>query len=270
MKEWLILIAYWASIIAAVVAYFAIRKNRNRKEAESGFDKMTLRGAAMPILGEGGNDPMLYAHWEKRESYGRTVRITYFRYVISFKNRVLTVAPLDVNKKTRQMFIAAPNVYSPQNLGKVTVKTKMKGGSKHIELWLGDKRGHTLQTLYIDGENLRKRYFPVNIYQREECDAFEDFAQELSQYVAAENPDVDAIIEAEGNEGQGIIGAVISGIGAFFSIFYPPIGIVLCLVGVGMSIKSYVKGNKKPWPIIVSSLCAVVGIAMIMVYISVQ
>ncbi len=270
MKEWLILVLYWGTIAAVIIAYFSVRKNRNRREAESGADKMNLRGAAIPILGEGGNDPMLYAHWEKREHYGRTVKITYYRYAVSFKNRVLTVAPLDVNKKTRQMFIAAPQVYSPENLGKVTVKTKTSKGGKRLEVWLGDKMGHTLQTLVIDGENLRKRYFPVNIYQHEECDAFEAFIEELSGYVASENPGVDAIMEAESNEGQGVIGAVISGIGAFFSIFYPPIGIVLCLVGIAMSVKSYVKGNRKLLPLIISGICAAVGVGMIILYLSVM
>lgn len=254
MGNW-ISVVLWIGIIGAVVYNVFVKKSKNRRAAESGEDRENLRRAVGQQLD--GNVPMVYAHWEERESYGRRVRITYHRYALAFQGETLWIFPLGIDKKTRQIQTGRPTVLTPENLGKVTVKTREKdGAAERLELWLGDKQGHEIAQLRADAENLRKnRWYPVNILQREECAALEQFMTALSRRVAAENPDVDELIRAEGNEGVGIIGAMISVVGLIFSIFMPPLGMVLCLIGLGFSAASKLKGAKGKVPLLLGIAC---------------
>lgn len=261
MGNWVSVIL-WAVIIGAVIYNVFVKKSKNRKAAESGEDQVRVRGAVGQALD--GNVPTVYAHWEEHESYGRRVRITYHRYALAFQGETLWVFPLGIDKKTREMQVSRPMVLSPENLGKVTVKAREKNGAaERLELWLGDKKGHEIQRLTVDTENLRKnRWYPVNISQQEECAALERFMTSLSEKVAAENPGVDALIEAENNEGVGILGAIVSGIGAVFSIFMPPLGAIVCLVGLVMSIASKRRGNKGKAPLAISIVCMALSVGI--------
>lgn len=254
MGNWVSVI-FWIGIIGAVLYNVFVKKSKNRKAAESGEDKENVRRAVGQMLD--GNTPTVYAHWEERESYGRRVRITYHRYALAFQGETLWVFPLGIDKKTRQIQVGRPTVLTLENLGKVTVKTKEKdGAAERLELWLGDKQGHVITQLTVNAENLRKnRWYPVNILQREECAALERFMTALSQRVAAENPGVEELIKAEDNQGLGTLGAIISGIGALLSIFMPPAGMVLCLIGLVMSAVSKARGAKGKVPLIVGVLC---------------
>ena len=249
-------LALWVVIIGAVVYNVFVKKGRNRKAAESGEDRESVLRAVGQMLE--GNVPTVYAHWEERESYGRRVRITYHRYALAFQGETLWVFPLGIDKKTREIQAGRPVVLTPEALGKATVKAKEKDGEvKRLELWLGDKQGHVIQELTVNAENLRKnRWYPVNILQREECAALERFMTALSRRVAAENPGVDDLIKAESNESLGIIGAIVSVIGGVISIFMPPAGMVLCLIGLGMSVASKLRGAKGKVPLIIGVLCA--------------
>ena len=139
------------------------------------------------------------------------------------------------------------------------MKTKEKDGEpERLEIWLGNKQGHVVQELTVDAENLRKnRWYPMNIAQREECGALLSFITGLARQVARENPGVDALIQAESNEGLGIIGAVVSGIGAVFTLFYPPAGLAVCLIGLVMSLVSKLKGTKSKKWLLISGACMV-------------
>lgn len=213
---------------------------------------------------------MIYAHWEKRESYGRAVRTTYYRYAAMFQGQTLCVTPLYIDKKARQIQAGQPMVFTPENLGKVTFKAKQKDGAvEHIEIWLGDKQGHELAQLDMDAENLRKsRRYPVNIVQQEKCAAFERFMSSLAQRVAAENPGVDALMKAENNEGAGILGAGVSVVGAFFAFFFPPAGLVLSLIGLLLSIISKLRGAKGKKALIISVICALWSAGFLWMYLT--
>lgn len=68
---------------------------------------------------------------------------------------------------------------------------------------------------------------------------------------------MDALIQAESNEGIGVIGAVVSGIGAVFSLFFPPAGLAMCLIGLVMALVSKLKGTTtKKW-LLISGACMV-------------
>lgn len=259
MGNW-VSVVLWIVIIGAVVYNVFVKKSRNRKAGESGEDLESVRRAVGQQLD--GNVPTVYAHWEEYESYARRVRTTYYRYAVAYQGETLWIFPLGIDKKTRRMETGRPMVLTPEQLGKVTVKTKGKDGTR-LEIWLGDKQGHVLAELRVDAENLRKsRWYPVNISQPEECAALARFITALSQRVAAENPGVDEIIQAEGNEGVGVIGAIISGIGGLVSIFMPPAGLVLCLIGLGFTGASKWKGAKGNVPLIISIACMALSLGL--------
>ena len=260
--EYLPSVILWAAIIGYLVYTLVIKKNKNRQEAEDGADRERYQSAVKELLKEPESFRLAYAHWEERESYGRTVKTTYHRYGLAFRDQMLCVFPLGIDKKTREVQAARPVVFTPESLGKVRVKTKEKDGApERLEIWLGDKKGHVIQELTVDAENLRKnRWFPVNIFQREECAALLSFVTGLTQQVERENPGVDALIQAEGNEGIGVIGAVVSGIGAVFSLFFPPVGLAVCLVGLVMALVSKLKGTTtKKW-LLISGACMVLAL----------
>ena len=268
MEYWQMYIL-WILAIGAVICFNLVKRSGNRKAAQSGEDKQRVRKAAEPLLREGGN--CLYAHWEERESYGRTVRTTYHRYVLIYQGQTLCAAPLYIDKKTREMQLARPSVFTLENLGKVIVKTKQKDGSpEHMEIMLIGKQGETLSQIFVDAENYRKnRWYPVNIEQREECAAFERFITSLTERVAAENPGIDDVIKANSNEGLGIFGAFVSGIGAVFAIFFPPAGIVAAVIGLIMSLVSKLKGAKGKIPLIVSIICLLWSVGFTWMYLTV-
>lgn len=253
----------WALIVGAVVWYYAVKRSNNLKAAQSGEDKESLRRAVEPLLGGDGDYRILYSHWEETEHYGRTTRITYYRYAIAFKDRMLCVFPLNIDKKTQEIRASQPTVFTPENLGKVTVITNQKNGEvKHMDIWLYDKQGATLSELDVDAENLRKtRYFPVNISQKEECAAFESFMNSFTQSVSAANPGIEDVIKANNKMGTatlfGVFGAILSITGAIAGIFFPPVGIVLALAGLALSILGKVKGAESKVALIISIFCFV-------------
>lgn len=258
----------WLPVIAVGVALRLAKRSRNRSAAKSGDDKQRLHAALSPLPEAVQNGRIVYAHREEHSSYGRAVRVTYYRYAVAFQGQTMYIYPLSIDKKTRLIQPARPTVITPAGLGKVTLKTKEKDGAlAHLELSLLDKQGHTILDLTVDRENLRKsRWFPVNILQPEECAAFQLFAQALSRQAAAENPGIDEIIRAEGNEGVGIMGAIASVIGAVFSIFFPPLGAVLCGIGLLTVLASKLKGAKGKVPLIISILCAAESVFFIWMF----
>lgn len=267
MENWWMLI-YVVIIIAAIVFVRLVRRSGNRKVAQSGEDKERLRKAAEPLLAGNGNGQVLYAHWEDRTSYGRTVRTTYYRYVVTYQDQNLCVAPLHIDKKTGEIQAGQPVVFTPESLGKITVNTKEKDGSVvRMEIQLVDKQGENLFQMFVDAESLRQsRWYPVNILQHEECAAFEGFTSSLAQRIAAENPGVDDLIKENDNAGTGIIGAIISVIGAVFAIFFPPAGIILSLIGLILCIVSKAKGAKSNKSLIVSIICMVLSAGLLWMF----
>lgn len=269
MENWLIPIICIVGAIAGISYYF-VKKSKNRKAAQSGADKVRVRQAAQPLIEESGTDQILYAHWEKSETYGRTTKTTYYRYAVAFRDDTLYISPLYIDKKTGQIQLARPSVFSPENLGKVTVRTAQKYGAVgHIDLHLTDKQGKTLFQLDVDTENLNKNnYYPFNILQLEECVAFEQFLTALSGRVAGENPGVDDLIKAGNYASVGIFGAVLSGVGAVLSFFFAPVGVVLTVPGLILSVLGKVKGSKGTVPLIISILCLVCSAVFLWVYLT--
>lgn len=256
--EYLPSILLWAVIIGAVVYFVFIKKSQNRKAAQSGEDKARVKQVIGKLLEGMGDHKVAYAHWEEQESYGRSVKTTYFRYAAAFQGETLLVFPLGIDKKTREVQAGKPMILTPEQLGKVTVQTKERNGAlRRVEVWLGDKQGHVITQLYVDAENLRSsRWYPVNIEQQEECEAFARFINALAQTVADQNPGVDALMAAESNQGLGTLGAIVSAIGALGGTFFPPAGVVICAIGLIMCAVSKAKGAKGVKSLVISIICA--------------
>ncbi|MDE7172016.1 MAG: hypothetical protein K2O11_09135 [Oscillospiraceae bacterium] len=261
--EYIPSILLWTVVIGALVYNFAIKKNQNRKEAQAGEDKQRVKRAVEPLLSGAWNFKLVYAHREERESYVRifktTYKTTYYRYAVAFQDQTLCVIPLGIDKKTRQIQADKPSVLSPDKLGKVSVKAAEKNGAvSQVKVWLSDKQGHTIINLTVDAESLRKnRWFPVNIAQQKECEAFHRFATALARQVAKENPGIDAVIEAESGAALGVVGAALSIGGVVGGIFAPAFGMIPCVLGLILAIVGKAKGAKGKTCLIISVTCAI-------------
>lgn len=249
----------WLLIIGGVIVWQVVKRNRNRSAAQSGEDKARVRQALAVQLDGMEDCSLAYAHWEEQESYGRTVRTTFYRYAVAFQSQTMWLFPLKIDKKTHQVQAGKATTLTSENLGKVTVTRKEKNGVlRRVDAWLGDKQGHTIIHFYVDAENLRNsRWYPLNIEQSEECRAFDRFITDLAGQVAGENPGIDAVIDAEAKEGLAMIGAALSGGGVLGGFCFPPLGVILCLIGLIMTILSRGKGSKSKICLIISIVCMV-------------
>ena len=268
MQDW-IMAVLWIAIIGGIVGHEIGKTITNRKGLESGEDKASVRSAAQPVLGDG---DILYAHWEKSEYYGRTTKTTYYRYVLTYRDDILIVAPLGIDKKTREIQVGQTAVFSPANLGKVEVNNTLKDGAvSHMGICLRDKQGETMFQFDVDAKNTRKnKWFPVNIAQQGECEKFERFITGLSQQVAAENPGIEDIIKANNNSAMGIIGAGLAILGAVLGFFFAPVGVVLALIGGGLALASKLKGTagKRNGPLIISAICLVLSLGSLVMFLT--
>lgn len=256
----------WLLVILGVLF---VKNSRNHKAAQSGTDKANLRSAAAPLLKELGADHLLYAHWEEREHFGRGFRTTFYRYGLTFQDQTLYVLPLKVNKRTREIQPGQVIPLTPSALGKIGVRTKEANGAlRQLALHFYDKEGRTLLQLTVDAQTLRKnRWYPLNILQQEECEALHRFILPLAQRVEAENPGMDALLEAHAKEGFGVIGLIFAALGAFFVLFFPPAGIITALVGLALALWGKLRGAKSNKGLIISVLCFAWTLAFTWIYI---
>lgn len=247
----------WVVAIGALVYNFVIKKGRNRREAQAGEDKKRVRQAVERVLNGAGDFHLAYAHWEEHEHYARSVKTTYYRYAAAFQGQTLWVMPLGIDKKTREVQAGQPMMLNAERLGRIIVKKKEKDGAvSQLDVWLGNKQGQTLAQLVVDAENLRKsRWFPVNILQQEECEAFERFITPLVRQVSKENPEVEAKMEADAKEGFGVIGVILAGMGVIGGLGFPPVGAALCLAGLALAIAGVIKGAKGKVCLMITAVC---------------
>lgn len=258
----------WFVVLAAVAVYSITKQRKNRSAAQSGEDMGRIKRELQPLLSTEESYQTVYAHREERSSYGRTVKITYHYYAVAFYGDTICISPLRSDKKSGQLQLGKPMVITPENLGKVKLKTKGTDDSPtHMELWLGDKQGHAIIELTIDAENIhRNRYTPMNIMQHTECASFKRFIDALAQRVAAENPGIDDIIKAEDNQSLGFFGACVGVLGIFFGFFSPFLGLGITGVGFILSLVSKLKGAKGIKSLIVSILCVIWSVGFFLFY----
>lgn len=271
MKDPMITLMVWAVLIGGVLLFYFVKRSINLKKAQSSEDKMLIKERMNQFI-NGQEDQLVYAHYEEQESYGRTVRTTFFRYIVVFYEKTLKIFPMRLDKKTREVQIAQPIVLSAENLGKINVTAKRKENNvKYAEVWLGDKQGHRIIEFRVDALNLRRnKYFPVNLIQQEECDEFEKFITDLSKDVAKENPRIDLVMANQANAGLGTLGIVLSAAGGIVSILFPPLGLILCMIGFGLSLAGKLKGSSNKISFIVCTLLMIGSILFCVFYYTVM
>lgn len=251
---------FWVVVGGAIVYNLFIKKAQNRTKAATGKDLERVRQAVRELLPEGSqNAEIVYAHWEDVTHSGRTTRTTYYRYAAAFKDETLWVFPLQVNKQTHDVKAGSPWELTADRLGKVMVTISDKNGMiRQVEVWLADKQGDVIVKLYVNAENLASsKYLPMNILQEDECAAFERFISPLAQKVAADNPGIDEMIaQRSAGSNTGIaIGLAVGGL--LGGIFLPPVGLILCLVALALSIRArkWGGGGKGMACLVVSVIC---------------
>lgn len=250
----------WPLVVLGIAAYCLVKRNNNRKAAESGEDLNRLRQKVASLFTDAGDLSVVYAHYEQTEHYGRTTKTTYYRYAVAFRGEALWVFPLGVDKKTREYQVAKPMTLGPDNLGRVAVTTSEKNGAvKSVDAHLYNKDGKSIIQFTVDAKNLRtSRYYPVNILQQEGCDAFYCFITPLAQQVSSENTALEAKMEQDAKEANGTLALTISIVGAVIGFFFAPVGLVISAVGLAIAVRGRMQGARKNTGLIVSGVITVV------------
>jgi len=255
----LILIA----IIVGFIIYQVIKYLNNRKAAASGEDLKHLQEEVGKSFPDQSGYQMVYAHYEHTETYGRTTKTTYYRYVVAFQGETMWVFPMGRDKKTKQIQVGRPATYTPDDLGKISASIDEKDGTvKGMDVELYNKSGESIVQFRADATNLRKtKFYPVNLLQPEACQAFRDFITPLAQRVAGENTELEAQMQQDAKESYGTFGIIISVIGAIVGLFFAPVGLLICVAGLAVAARGAMKGAKKKTGLIVSGVCVVLMLA---------
>ena len=182
MTTWIV-IAFFA--IVALLTFIKYRKNL--AALETGEDMEKLKEAIRKVLpGESGYK-VVYAHWQRSESYGRRTTTYYYSYGIAFDADRMFIVPLKFDKD--QILPQQPALVTKDNVGVLEVnETRKQDLLSQVSVVLRNKNGESPVEFDVDVKNLRSdRFHHFNIRQQEECEAFSRFIAPLAQTVTAEN-----------------------------------------------------------------------------------
>lgn len=253
----------FAAVGIAIFVWMQLKEKKNKRLAESGEDKARLKDVAARLFaGIEGCHP-LYGHYEEVQHYGRSTRTTYYRYLLAHDSSRLWIAPLDFQQGS--ILPAQPVEITKDDLGKaaVTVRTAKDGTTTRVEFALYGKDGKQIIQAWASAENLRESsYYPVNIFQEEECARFGRFMTELANQVNEENAALNAEMEREANKNAGK-GAMIMAIGGIvIGILLPIAGIIMGAVAIFMAPKKADNFGKTPASRIMGVICICTSIIM--------
>lgn len=179
---WLVL-----AIVAVFAVYSLLRRRKNLAALETGEDMEALKRAVAQVLpGESGYK-VVYAHWQRSESYGRRTTTYYYSYGIAFDTERMFIIPLKFDKD--KILPQQPALVTKDNVGVLEVKENRKQDTLfQVSVVLRNKNGESPVEFDVDVKNLRSdRFHHFNIRQQEECEAFSRFITPLAQTVTAEN-----------------------------------------------------------------------------------
>lgn len=174
-------------IIAVFAIYVLIKRRKNLAALETGEDMEALKQAVAQVLpGESGYK-VVYAHWQRSESYGRRTTTYYYSYGIAFDAERMFIIPLKFDKD--KILPQQPALVTKDNVGVLEVnETKKQDVLSQISVILRNKNGESPIEFDVDVRNLKSdRFHHFNIKQQEECEAFSRFITPLAQTVTAEN-----------------------------------------------------------------------------------
>ncbi len=171
--------------IAAVVILFIIvyvKMTLDEKKGADSEEKRKIKKIVRNVVPEGESYTAAYG---TREDFslgggGRTITTTtrYWYYAVAFKPGDLYLVPLSFDGG--DLSYGEPLHYGKDDLGMVD--------SKNGYMTLYDKDRKEIMTLFVVASNTKDdQYHPVNIQQKEEAEAFKQFADSLMQEVNGAN-----------------------------------------------------------------------------------
>jgi len=174
-------------IIAVFAIYTLIKRRKNLAALDTGEDMDALKQAVARVLpGESGYK-VVYAHWQRSESYGRRTTTYYYSYGIAFDAERMFIIPLKFEKD--KILPQQPALITSENVGVLEVnETRKQDILSQVSVVLRNKNGESPVEFDVDVRNLKSdRFHHFNIRQQEECEAFSRFIGTLAQTVTAEN-----------------------------------------------------------------------------------
>ena len=146
-----------------------------------------LKAAVRKVLPNESGYKVVFAHYERSESYGRRTTTYYYSYGIAFDATRMFIIPLKFEKG--QILPQQPALLTSENIGVAEVsETRKQDQLKEVYMTIRNKNGENPLEFYVTARNLQSdRFHHFNILQQEECEAFARFAGTLAQTVTSEN-----------------------------------------------------------------------------------
>lgn len=228
---------------------------------ETGKDMEKLKAAVRQVLPELSGCKLVYAHWERSETYGRKTTTYYYTYAIAFDAAQMWIIPLKYEKDSS--LPQQPVRITADNVGVADMnETRKNDQLSRVTVLLRDKDGSSPLEFYVDAQNLKSdRFHHFNIKQPEECEAFARFMGPLAQKVTAENGEVRECLAAEELEGRKKSGKTF-GILSLVLCWLPLAGLVFGVIGLLSAPKPKETGGKAVPGFILS--CAGLGLSLLL------
>ncbi|MDO5601654.1 MAG: hypothetical protein Q4G07_02680 [Oscillospiraceae bacterium] len=265
--EGLFAILVVVGIVAVIYIFVTVAEKRNLKKAAEGIDKEKVeRAVAAALPGEYGYKT-LYAHWEERRRYGRTVETSYYHYAIAFKPDHFWVMPLHLNGEN--VTVSAPSHYSGEALGYIDIepyRTRKKDQLVVLDTRLYDTPGCLYLTLSACSTEPKSDSSFFNLLQQEECDGFYETLRSLAAQV---NPSHSFIEEGLSHKkgGQNRKKALTAALLAFFLSFIPIFSIPAACYSIYWALKVRQTGGRSTGILVLAAVGLLSSIGLIVVFV---
>ena len=254
------LILILVAIVAVVAIYFFVREKINLRRAAGGEDKERLKKAVAQVLpGENGYE-VAYGHYEKVQHYGRKPITTYYCYGLAFDASRIWIIPLAFDNGI--MIPGEPFLIAGDMLGIAEVRTTndKEGRARRVDWTLYDKNGVSLLDCIVEVSNTRKdSYHHVNIIQEEECDRFGRLIGSIAARVNRDHAELRAQVHAA--ESSTRKASILGAFSIVFSIFFPPAGLILSLIGLRQAKQGRI-GNTHTPPLVLCRIALVISVIL--------
>ncbi|MBD5457795.1 MAG: hypothetical protein HDR27_04390 [Lachnospiraceae bacterium] len=171
-------------VVALVVLFIIVwvKMSIDEKKGENSEEKQKVKNIVKKVVPNGESYTAAYGTRETLAlgGGGRTITTTtsYWYYAVAFKPGDLYLVPLSFDGG--DISYGEPVHYGKNDLGMAEAKDGY--------LTLFDKERKEIMTLFVVASNTKDdKYHPVNIQQKEEAEAFGQFARSLMQEVNAAN-----------------------------------------------------------------------------------
>lgn len=171
-------------VVAVVVLFiiFYVKMTIDEKKGADSREKQKIKDIVRSVVPGGDTYTAAYGTREELALGGGGRRVTattsYWFYAVAFKAGDLYLVPLDI--QGGEISHSEPVHYGREELGMVEAK------NGYVTLFDRDRK--EIMTLFVTASNTKDdKYHPVNIQQKEEADAFAQFAQAYMREINAAN-----------------------------------------------------------------------------------